>query len=239
MKIIIIRHAEPDYEHNTITANGFIEASALTKRLLNEKIDYVYLSPLQRAKDTANEYLKITKKEAITFSWLQEFPYRAIDADTKKERLSWDFQVKQFVNMKGIYDESNWLKLPSFKKEVKKGYNYVCKEFDELLATHGYVRKGKYYKVTSSNHDTLVFFCHLGLECVLLSHLFNIPFPVMAQHFAPVPSSVSTIYTEERVPGIAQFRAQSLGDISHLYKENITPSFMGRFRECKDDNTRK
>lgn len=239
MRIIIIRHAEPDYEHNTITPNGFIEASALARRLLKEKIDYVYLSPLGRAQDTAREYLELSKKEAITYDWLQEFFYRAIDSKTGKERLSWDFPVKQFTNLKGIYDNSQWINLPSFKKDVKKGYKYVIENFDKLLASHGYVRKGKYYKAVNSNHDTLVFFCHLGLECVLLSHLFNLPFPALAQHFSPVPSSVSIIYTEERVPGIAQFRAQSLGDISHLNNENITPSFMGRFRECKEDNTRK
>jgi probable phosphoglycerate mutase len=122
---------------------------------------------------------------------------------------------------------------------VPDGYNYVIKNFDELLAKHGYVRKGKYYEVANSNKDTLVIFCHLGLECVLLSRLFNLPFIALTQHFAPAPSAVSVIYTEERKPGIAQFRAQCLGDLSHLYVDNIEPSFMARFRECAFDDTRK
>lgn len=29
MKILIIRHAEPDYEKNTLTEKGFLEADAL------------------------------------------------------------------------------------------------------------------------------------------------------------------------------------------------------------------
>ena len=48
---------------------------------------------------------------------------------------------------------------------------------------------------------------------------------------------IAIIYTEERIPGIAQFRAQCLGDISHLYKNDMEPSFMGRFREKASDNT--
>ena len=40
MKISIIRHAEPDYENTTLTANGFIEADLLGKFLKDENIDY-------------------------------------------------------------------------------------------------------------------------------------------------------------------------------------------------------
>ena len=139
-----------------------------------------------------------------------------------------------------IYDNSSYMEIPFIKNsEIPVGYKYVTTSFDELLAKHGYVRKGKYYESVNSNKDTIVLFCHLGLECVLLSHLFNLPFVALAQHFAPAPSSVSIIYTEERKPGIVQFRAQRLGDLSHLYIDNIEPSFMARFRECHFDDTRK
>ena len=43
------------------------------------------------------------------------------------------------------------------------------------------------------------------------------------------PSSVTTIHTEERRPGLAVFRAASLGDVSHLYAAGVEPSFSGRF----------
>ena len=53
MKIIIARHAEPDYIHDTITEKGKKEAALLAKRLSQIKIDEIYVSPLGRAKDTA------------------------------------------------------------------------------------------------------------------------------------------------------------------------------------------
>ena len=34
MKITIIRHADPDYEHNTLTPTGFKEVEALKKHFV-------------------------------------------------------------------------------------------------------------------------------------------------------------------------------------------------------------
>lgn len=232
MRIIIVRHAEPDYTIDSITQNGHKEAKALSKRLLNEKIDYIYISPLGRAKATAQYYLDESKKDYQICDWLKEFPYTVLDHETNTPRIPWDFKVKYFTSFENIYDNSSYLEIPFIKdSNVYDGYQYVINEFDKVLEKHGYKRKGKYYEVTNSNKDTLIFFCHLGMESVLLSHLFNLPFVAIAQHFSPSPSSVSIIFSEEREQGIAQFRAMCLGDISHLYNEDIEPSFMGRFRE--------
>ncbi len=39
LKILIIRHGEPDYEKNTLTEKGFKEAIALSEKLSKIKID--------------------------------------------------------------------------------------------------------------------------------------------------------------------------------------------------------
>ena len=49
MRIIFIRHAEPDYEHNTLTPRGFREAELLSDRVPHWKVDRFYSSPLERA----------------------------------------------------------------------------------------------------------------------------------------------------------------------------------------------
>ena len=46
------------------------------------------------------------------------------------------------------------------------------------------------------------------------------------------PSSVTTVVTEERRPGIASFRVTAFGDTSHLYVHGQSPAFSARFREC-------
>ena len=42
MRLLFIRHAEPDYSIDSLTPIGFKEAELLAEKLKNEKIDYVY-----------------------------------------------------------------------------------------------------------------------------------------------------------------------------------------------------
>lgn len=52
MKLLIIRHGDPDYVHDTLTEKGKREAELLSRMLVKEKIDFIYCSPLGRAKET-------------------------------------------------------------------------------------------------------------------------------------------------------------------------------------------
>ena len=49
MKIMIIRHAEPDYDNHTLTAQGFKERDALGQFYKDYKFKNIYVSPLNRA----------------------------------------------------------------------------------------------------------------------------------------------------------------------------------------------
>ena len=111
----------------------------------------------------------------------------------------------------------------------------MIEKFDELLKEHGYVREGKYYRAEKANNDTLVFFCHFGLGCVLLSHLLNISPMVLWHGTCAAPTSVTTVVTEERRKGIASFRMLSFGDISHLYAKEEPPAFAARFCETYEN----
>ena len=70
MKIMIIRHAEPDYSIDSLTEKGFKEAKLLSLYMKDRDIDDFYCSPLGRAKDTAAptmEYFK-DKKAALFYN---------------------------------------------------------------------------------------------------------------------------------------------------------------------------
>ena len=71
MRILIVRHGEPDYAHDTLTEKGWREAELLSERLCKEKIDDFYVSPLGRAKDTASLTLKKMNREAVVLDWLE------------------------------------------------------------------------------------------------------------------------------------------------------------------------
>mgnify|MGYP003293530369 CR=1 FL=1 len=118
---------------------------------------------------------------------------------------------------------------------VKEEYKWVCENFDALLAELGYHRDGKLYRVEKENNDTFVFFCHFGLECVLLSHLLSVSPMILWHGTCAQPSSVTTLVTEEREEGIAFFRMLNFGDVSHLTENGEEPSFMARFCEVYTD----
>lgn len=237
MKLLFVRHAEPDYEIDSITERGWKEAECLCERLSRLDVKAFYVSPLGRALDTASLTLKKMNREAQVCPWLEEFPPKIRRPDKKgEETIIWDWLPQDFVREKVFYDKDLWAE-SSFLKEgnVREKYNSVIAEFDKLIEKHGYKREGNLYKALQPNNDTLVFFCHFGLESVLLGHLLDISPMMLLQHTCALPSSVTTVVTEERRRGIAQFRMCGFGDISHLYANGIEPSFAARFCECYDN----
>ena len=114
---------------------------------------------------------------------------------------------------------------------VQEEYAWVADALDGVLARHGYVREGNYYRVERGSSDTIAFFCHFGLECVLLSHLLGVSPMILWHGTCAAPSSVTTLITEERRRGIAYFRMSSFGDVSHLTAAGELPSFSARFCE--------
>lgn len=237
MKIVIIRHGEPDYVNDTLTEKGWREAELLSKRISKLDVKEFYCSPLGRAKDTASPTLKAMGRNATELDWLQEF--RGKVRDGIKITNCWDRLPSVWTADDFYYDRKNWLNTKLMKSlNVKKEYKKVCKGIDELLKKHGYEHCDNVYKVNSSNHDTIVLFCHFAVESVILSHIFSCSPMVLWHNFVALPTSVTTLISEEREKGTAIFRCQQYGDISHLYAGDEEPSFAARFCECFDDDTR-
>lgn len=237
MRIVIVRHADPDYSIDSLTEKGWREAEILSDRLTKLDVKAFYCSPLGRAKDTASFTLKKLNRKAKTLSWLQEYTGN-IKIDGKKAH-AWDRLPLEWTDNVDYYNPERWIETELMQSgNVKKTYKKVCNGIDKLIAEHGYVHEGRHYRVENENHDTIVLFCHFAVECVLLSHIFGCSPMVLWHNFVALPTSVTTLITEERQPGIAVFRAQQFGDISHLYAAGEEPAFAARFRECASDNDR-
>ena len=73
MKLIIIRHADPDYSIDSLTPTGWKEAELLSKRISKLDVKDYYVSPLGRAKDTASLTLQKVNRKATECPWLREF----------------------------------------------------------------------------------------------------------------------------------------------------------------------
>ena len=69
MKILIVRHGDPDYSIDSLTEKGWKEAEYLSEKLCRMDIQEFYVSPLGRAKDTASFTLKKMNRTAIQCDW--------------------------------------------------------------------------------------------------------------------------------------------------------------------------
>lgn len=232
MKLLIVRHGDPDYSIDSLTPTGWIEAELLSHRLTRLNVKAFYVSPLGRAKDTASFTLQALGREATEKPWLREFALRIQKPGETRMSPLWDWLPEVWTQEPLFYDAERWFQSKLFEGlPVEEEYCWVTSGLDQLLADHGYVREGRLYRAVRSNEDTIVLFCHFGLECVLLSHLLHIS-PVLLWHGAcAAPTSVTTVVTEERRPGVAHFRMLAFGDISHLYTAGQAPAFAARFCE--------
>lgn len=231
MRLIFIRHAEPDYEHDSLTEKGWREAKLLARRTKDWQVDDFYVSPLGRARDTASFTLREHGKTAEVMDWLHEFQ-GALPDGNGGERICWDLMPDVWTAQPELLLPSGWEKAPILQgTNVKAEYDRVTAGLDALLASYGYTRHGGYYTCWETCNKTIVCFCHFGITAVLLSHLWNVsPFTVLHGTFL-APSSVTVLNAEERQPGIAYFRCQTLGNTAHLLAAGEPVSYYASFAE--------
>ena len=239
MRLIFIRHGEPDYEKKSLTPKGFREAELLGPYIPELKGNYFYVSPQGRAKHTAETALKGTGIEPVELDFLHEFRGKMVRPHENELKNCWDWMPADWTREPLFFTHDRWGEAKGIEgTNIKAEYDRVTACFDELLKEHGYERDGYLYKAVRPNHDTLVFFCHYAITAVFLSHLLNIsPWLIWAGTVAKC-SSVTELATEERQEGIAYFRMNSFGDVTHLHDGGEDPSFWARFCECYTDETR-
>ena len=235
MQLWIIRHGDPDYSVDSLTPAGWKEAGLLADRIVGMNVRAFYVSPLGRAKDTASVTLKRMRREATELPWLREFDAPVTDARVGEKRRPWDWLPAEWTTVGAYYDKDRWSTAPVMRTgPVASEARRVAGGLDDLLRSHGYEREGNIYRAVRPNRDTVVLFCHFGVECVMLGHLLGISPMVLWQGCCALPTSVTTLFTEERRGGVACFRMTAFGDTSHLYAAGEQPSFAGRFCETYD-----
>ena len=232
MKILIIRHADPDYSIDSLTETGWEEARLLVPRMEKLDVKAFYVSPFGRAQDTASLTLQAMGRTAETLPWLKEFGPLITKPGEDHLSCLWDWLPELWTKDPRCFHRQEWLETEFAKPyDMEQQIRWVYDSLDALIAKHGYIRDGDLYRAEQPNEDTIVFFCHYGLECVLLSRLLNISPMVLWHGITAAPASVTSVVTEERRPGIAYWRMNAMGDTSHLYAAGREPSFSARFCE--------
>ncbi len=223
MRLYIIRHADPDYENNTITPTGHQEAKALAGRLVREKIDLVFSSPMGRARDTMFYTARRLNKPFKILDWTQELGYLRVELGMPYGNCTgWDVHG-EIIRGKRLPTHTNWFQqFPFTGVEFLKTFKKVGRDSDEFIKKFGYLREKGRYRIVRKNRKKIAVFCHGGFGLTWLSHLLEIPLPLMWAGFFLPPSSVTTILFDERTFRWAVPRCIGLGDVSHLYAAGLS-----------------
>lgn len=230
MRILLIRHAEPDYTTDSLTARGKMEAELLSRRLCRYQIRDFYVSPLGRARETAAYTLEKTGRTAEVLSWLPEFRARFQDPETGMKRLAWDVKPRLWPLFPGITDVGTWADSPVFAgSDVKAVWQETVDGVDALMARYGFRKDGSVWLSENNTQDTVALFCHFGISMAILGYLTDVSPMVLWHHCICLPSSVTEVITEERIRGEVSFRVTKLGDLTHLEACGAGRSTAGEF----------
>lgn len=234
MRMIFIRHGDPDYERDSLTEKGWREAKLLAQRVSKWDIEKICCSPLGRAKATASCSLEKLGREAEIYQWLEEFPVKIFREDLGRWKVPWDLKPSYWTKEAAYYDKDRWTQAALMKTApVEKAYRTICGGIDQFLMKYGYERCGGYYlrknPMEEDQEKNIVFFCHLGVMLAIIGHLIGASPAVLWHGFFVAPTSVTVLASEEVNPGEAYFRCQVLGDTRHLHEGGEPVSQSGYF----------
>lgn len=222
MRFYIIRHADPDYQNDTITEKGHREADVLAKRLAMEGITRIYSSPLGRALDTMRYTRDLLGLEPVVEEWTAELSEWRLDQAPWGTLAAWNIPGEIIRAQQEHPTRDNWHLSPPFDTaRLHEEFAAVVRNSDAFTVRHGYERHDGRYRILEANHECIAVFCHGGFGLTWLAQLLEIPLPLMWSGFWLPPSSVTTVLFDERSREWAVPRCIGLGDVSHLYAAGL------------------
>lgn len=180
MRIIFIRHGEPDYEHDTLTETGFKQAQIVAQRLKDENIDEIWSSTNGRAVNSAKPTAELLGLPVKTVDFMREVTWGSKTGEKLfEDGHPWDI-ADEMARLGMDLNSPDWCTNRFFKDNKVVGcVETVSMGIDEWLEEHGYKRNGLYYEhlIEEEYHRTVAFFCHGGSSSAAIAHIMNLPFP--------------------------------------------------------------
>lgn len=178
MRIVFVRHGEPDYLNDCLTEEGRAQAAAAAERLAGEGISEIYTSPCGRAAETASYTAKRLGLATTTLAFMHEISWGGPRVPHGGHPWSLgDRMLEEGFDFNGL----DWREHPYFSGNVAtKYYREISARFDEFLAAHGYRHEGRRFLCAGGADKTIALFSHGGSGACVLAHLLALPFPYVA-----------------------------------------------------------
>ncbi len=179
MRIVFVRHGEPNYEKDCLTDLGRKQAELVAERLRRENISEIWASPLGRAMETAEYTGNALGLPIKKLDFMEEIYWAQGDGPLYQDGHPWmlvDDMARQGIEL----NSPDWRKSAFFcNNRVLECVDRIDKGIDEWLAGLGYSREGLYYNHLEEEleHRTIALFSHGGSSSVAMGHILNLPFP--------------------------------------------------------------
>jgi broad specificity phosphatase PhoE len=218
MEHVLVRHGEPQWDIDgrgvddpVLTAIGHEQAALLGERFRDLEFDRVLVSPLIRARQTAEPIIDALGVEPEIIDWLPEISAPVWEG-TPSEVIE-----RAFAEGRDRPVEQQWDGLPG-GESFRDFHNRVTIGIDGLLADLGCTRLNGFPPLWHLDDPgpRVLIVAHSGTNAVALGHLLGIePVPWEWERFVAFHASVS-IVRPMRIASAHSFSLFRFSDIGHL-----------------------
>lgn len=231
MILYYVRHGFPTYQPDELIPLGKRQAEAAGRRLGGLGLSAVYSSSHVRAMQTAQPTAELSRLPVIPLEFCREdkaWQEMVRASDGKKHWLYSDPEAKALFRDPAVLSLGmEWYKHPAFANTpVQSGMERIGRETDEFLQTLGYRHDTTRhcYIAEQPNDRRVALFAHHGFGMAFLSHVLDIPYPLLSLHFTICHTGITAIsFTGEGdaiIPRVMTFASEA-----HLYEDRLPVTF--------------
>ena len=222
MRLIFVRHGEPDYKNDCLKENGIRQAKCTAERLKQEGISAIFASPMGRAMETAActaEQLGLTVTP-LPFMHEIDWGTKPGAEEVPYDGHIWTLACKLLTENPEYAGSYDWAEHPYFRdNRCLAEYRKVADGFDSFLEGYGLYRSGNLYVCRENHEETIALFAHGGSGAVVFSHVLNLPFPFVLTTLPYGVCSVSVFAFWPEQSEVVIPRLELFNDMRHL--ENV------------------
>jgi len=223
--VVLLRHGEPDWSPGGgpsvndpgLTGFGRSQARAAAERLARRPLDAIYVSPYQRARETAAPLAQLTGLEPVVVDGLAEIGVAV-------EGLTQEDVDRYFVEASQRPLHEHWDGWPG-AETFHDFHGRVTGALQDVLARHRMTpRTESDFTVWTQEGDAphLAIVAHGGTNAVALSHLLDVrPVPWEWLRFESELASYSVVHARSVGPDGSAWSLQHFGVVRHLVEHGL------------------